>query len=524
MFTFGLRSEEINTYPMRIPSDWNYASIYADTENNFYIQDDDGIYLYRSDDQPIKILDAVDSGLKRPTDGQTFTYILNSEAIYEYNAAEAKLTLYQMKRVPDIDTRATIRIDVMGLQRTVKDWLYDGVTLFNDQNNEYKIDINMINDVGGVDLREYYRDVIDEMLLYGDHPDMLITDQVSVLASYYEKNAFAAPSTYVPQRLTYKDFLSQLQQLHDDQYITSFIPMVFYDIYSDFIDANTKTSNFDSDEFRDVILAMHKLQTENERYINSFAGDLSFGVRMVNTGTGGSLNSFTRYGQENQYWTMNGTVGTALENGDLKFLSVTFNDMRAFSALKLIFGDTDFSLCGYPSLAGGGASITSGISAAVLWDTEYAEGCAAFLNFLLSDSMQSQMPSSCGVLPVTYQSMSTMIDQYRYSLYDETTADAMHNRNTPGYVALEPQEISETWLPGFDDLTAEEEKRRIIEITDEDKQMLLRFFDEVRPRKQTASVIQSIITEELSYWENNARSLEETTKIIDSRVWICLNE
>ena len=31
-------------------------------------------------------------------------------------------------------------------------------------------------------------------------------------------------------------------------------------------------------------------------------------------------------------------------------------------------------------------------------------------------------------------------------------------------------------------------------------------------------------TEELSYWQNNARTLEETTKIIDSRVWIYLNE
>jgi len=36
--------------------------------------------------------------------------------------------------------------------------------------------------------------------------------------------------------------------------------------------------------------------------------------------------------------------------------------------------------------------------------------------------------------------------------------------------------------------------------------------------------LKNIITEEISYWQNNARTLEETTKIIDSRVWIYLNE
>ena len=38
------------------------------------------------------------------------------------------------------------------------------------------------------------------------------------------------------------------------------------------------------------------------------------------------------------------------------------------------------------------------------------------------------------------------------------------------------------------------------------------------------NTLKSIITEEISFWEGNARSLEETTKIIDSRVWIYLNE
>ena len=559
LFTFGLHDEKINAYPMHIPMDWESASVYTDSQKNLYILNDNGIYQYRGNDQPIKILDILESGLN--FSNYWYLQIINKEAVYTYREETTQLLLYQMTKVPDTDTRTTLQIDVMGLSDSVLSWLWDGVTQFNNQNSAFKIKLNTISDIGGVDLREYYRDVIDEMLLYGSHPDMVMTDHVSVLASYYNKGAFldmngrieprllgcacgidgddstlyqvpfgmqlttfAAPSAHVPQRLTYKEFHSQMEQLQNGQYLTSFVPLTFYDIYADFIDYDAQKSHFNSEEFHEIFLAMHELQTEHEQYMNKFAGELSFGVNLINTGVGDSLADYTRYGNENEYWTINGTVGTALENGDLKYLSVAFNDMRAFPALKLIFGDTEFSLCGYPSMSGGSASITSTLSAAVLWDTEYADGCAAFLNFLLSDSMQNKLAVSDIGLPVTYSAMSSTIDQYRYSLYDEITADAMYSRNTPGYVSLKPQEISAAWLPHFDSMTAEKQKRRIVEITDEDKQMLLDFFDDVRPRRQTASVVQSIITEEISYWENNARSLEETTKIIDSRVWIYLNE
>ncbi len=559
LFTFGLYDEKINAYPMHIPTNWDNASVYTDSQKNLYLLNDSGIYQYRGNDQPIKILDMLESGLN--FSNYWYLQIINKEAVYTYRADTQQLLLYQMRKVPDTDTRATLRIDIMGLSDSVLSWLLDGVTQFNNQNSVYKVKLNAISDIGGVDLREYYRDVIDEMLLYGSHPDMVMTDHVSVLASYYEKGAFldmnsrinqrllgcargidgddstlyqipfgmqlttfAVPSANAPQKLTYDAFLSQMEQLQGGQYLTAFVPMTFYDIYADFIDYDAKTSRFNSEEFREVFLAMHTLQTEHERYMNKFAGELSFGVNLINTGVGDSLADYARYGNENEYWTLNGTVGTALDSGDLKYLSVAFNDMRAFPALKLIFGDTEFSLCGYPSMSGGGASITSTLSAAVLWDTEYADGCAAFLNFLLSDSMQNKLAASDIGLPVTYSAMSSTIDQHRYSIYDKMTADAMYKRNTPGYVSLKPQEISAVRLPEFDSMTQEEQQRRIVEITDEDKQMLLDFFEDVRPRRQTESVLQSIITEEISYWENNARSLEETTKIIDSRVWIYLNE
>ena len=61
-------------------------------------------------------------------------------------------------------------------------------------------------------------------------------------------------------------------------------------------------------------------------------------------------------------------------------------------------------------------------------------------------------------------------------------------------------------------------------ITDEDKAAMMDFFENCHMRADSDPVITSIVEEELSFWNGGARTLEETAKIIQSRVWIYLNE
>jgi hypothetical protein len=63
-----------------------------------------------------------------------------------------------------------------------------------------------------------------------------------------------------------------------------------------------------------------------------------------------------------------------------------------------------------------------------------------------------------------------------------------------------------------------------IVFTEEDKAALLAFLDTCRMQANTDTVITSIVNEELSAWREGVRSLEDAAKIIDSRVWIYLNE
>ena len=63
----------------------------------------------------------------------------------------------------------------------------------------------------------------------------------------------------------------------------------------------------------------------------------------------------------------------------------------------------------------------------------------------------------------------------------------------------------------------------VIEITDDDKAEIMHFFENFRT-ENTDETVAAIVKEELSAWESGAKSLDEVSKLIQSRVWIYLNE
>ena len=64
----------------------------------------------------------------------------------------------------------------------------------------------------------------------------------------------------------------------------------------------------------------------------------------------------------------------------------------------------------------------------------------------------------------------------------------------------------------------------ISSFTEEDDRRIIDFFDHCISYRTDDETILKIVNEELSYWKNDARSLEDTGHIINSRVWIYLNE
>ena len=154
----------------------------------------------------------------------------------------------------------------------------------------------------------------------------------------------------------------------------------------------------------------------------------------------------------------------------------------------------------------------------VFADSANLGGCKAFLDFILSDDMQTSQLLAEHMLPVTRSAMERLIDENRYFYY---------SKNFGTVAGMDPNVITLILEPMMANRFLDESKASsytVVEITDEDKANMMSFFDNCISYAHPDETIRDILNEELSVYRAGVRTLEETTKIIDSRVWIYLNE
>ena len=270
------------------------------------------------------------------------------------------------------------------------------------------------------------------------------------------------------------------------------IQTIFENGLYEFVDFENKDASFDSEEFCHFI---EYLKRVDEDYVHINAGSLT------PSGECG-YKTDTSYLREN------------LLQGKLQLLPVSFKNIGLYPALKRLYGDGEvpFVLCGYPSSEGCGAKINTKCLVTVMADSTVHGGCKAFLDFLLSDRVQTSDNMINTNLPVTLSGLSGAIDRYRYFYYIRNAGDR-----------IEPVAISDVPLEDYTSGFSATYNIEIV-ITDEDKAAMMDFFENCHMRADSDPVITSIVEEELSFWNGGARTLEETAKIIQSRVWIYLNE
>ncbi len=271
------------------------------------------------------------------------------------------------------------------------------------------------------------------------------------------------------------------------------IQAIFENGLYEFVDYENKDASFDSAEFSRFI---EYLKRVDEDYVHINAGGLT------------STYINFKYQINNSYLREN------LLEGKLQLLPVTFQNIGLYPALKRLYGDGEvpFVLCGYPSSEGCGAKISTDLLVTVMADSTAHGGCQAFLDFLLSDRVQTSDKLIGSALPVTLTGLSGAIDRYRYFYYIRE-----------GSSGLEPVAVSDVPLEKYSPKLLETYYIEIA-ITDEDKAAMMDFFENCHMRADSDPVITSIVKEELSFWNGGARTLEESANIIQSRVWIYLNE
>ncbi len=261
----------------------------------------------------------------------------------------------------------------------------------------------------------------------------------------------------------------------------------------DFYDTEAQSASFDTDAFRDRIRLLDTLKTRGIVDAYGYFGN-------------GYSTNF-RYGIAGS-----GAIVNAVRTGDVRLLYVPFYSIGAYPALKRIFEDTPFTLCGYPTVDGNTpcVSVNSQNMLGVFADSDSLGGCSTFLAFLLSDEVQGAEMLTHSALPVTHSGFAAALEDYRYTYYS-----TMGSKND-----LEPYDHSAVQMPDYLTFGYYSE----CTLSDGDLADILSFFDSCTSRAAPDATIAQIITEELSAYESGAKTLEEVTRLMQSRVSIYLNE
>lgn len=413
-------------------------------------------------------------------------------------------------------------------------WLAEMIGQFNAQSTDYYIHLKQYGWDGDHALKED--------ILSGNIPDLVTSQSWYDLTTYFDKGVFLDLSqeygglllsgvtqsflhrgalynmplsfrldTFVSlsetqrEPLTWERIYALEDGLQDGEVLHNSYSATFLigdDIASSFYDADAKTASFDSDAYRRRVEFMQRFSSEN---MNTEYGEI---ICADITG--------------NRYVLSAPYILDGLDCGAVKLMDMPIRKIEAFSALKLLFGERDYTICGYPSDEGIGAYVSGTHFLSIAADSDCMAGCAAFAEYLLSDDAQCHDAILVESLPVTRSAMSRAIDAHRYFYYGNSVFQAEQSSVVGGYVSVSLNLAADAHTAEYDTRLAELAST-VIEITDDDKAEIMHFFENFRT-ENTDETVAAIVKEELSAWESGAKSLDEVSKLIQSRVWIYLNE
>lgn len=530
---------------LRLPYRFQNDTVTLGSNGSLYIFASEGIFKYNDGDSMKLIFSFSDSGVIRFQFNHN-TRVINDDALYysdtiiENGVSVTHTYFVEMKDIP-LGDRKIINLAQIGSFGNYE--IAYAISMFNKTNSDYYISYTVL----GTYNDEEDEDALIKGLLLNNRYDMIIPQHPGILKKYYDKDIFldllpyvgddifgcikeaysykgalyqiqpymyvsaqTALSSTVPGALTWEKLYQMTVDLKEDEVLTNLtsnsISTIRGNGIMEFVDYEHKTTQFDTQEFRDMIQYMETFEQYNNTEIGRIGSDYKKGLMQGLT---------------------NGTLMKRVREGGLKLLESTLSSPERYAVLKLMYGDHDFSICGFPSMNGGSASIYGLGRISVIANSPVVDGCTAFIQYMLTPEMQLDCAEYLlgDEMPVTKEAFLLWMNGKRFHYFSRLFVEWAESGTEPGIIPLYPEGTSAVYDPNFGGSNGNADRRyRVIELTDEDIDKLYTFFDSCHMKGESDNVIMQIVEEELSYWRGNARSLEETTKIIHSRVWIYLNE
>ncbi|MBP3919098.1 MAG: extracellular solute-binding protein [Clostridia bacterium] len=540
-----IQSNRYQRCALRLPYRYQEGTIILGGNGSLYIKAAEGIFKYNDGEQMKFIFSLSDSGLISYENMQDI-HVINDDTLYyssttnENGVSVTHSYFAEMKDIP-LGDRKIINLAQIGSFGNYE--IAYAISMFNKTNSDYYISYTVL----GTYNDEEDEDALIKGLLLNNQYDMIIPQHPGILKKYYDKDIFldllpyvgddifgcikeaysykgalyqiqpymyvsaqTALSSTVPGALTWEKLYQMTEDLKEDEVLTNLtsnsISTIRGNGIMEFVDYEHKTTQFDTQEFRDMIQYMETFEQYNNTEIGRIGSDYKKGLMQGLT---------------------NGTLMKRVREGGLKLLESELSSPERYAVLKLMYGDHDFSICGFPSMNGGSASIYGLGRISVIANSPVVDGCTAFIQYMLTPEMQLDCAEYLlgDEMPVTKEAFLLWMNGKRFHYFSRIFAEWAESGGEPGIIPLYPEGTTTEFDPNFGGSNGNADRRyRVIELTDEDIDKLYTFFDTCHMKGESDNVIMQIVEEELSYWRGNARSLEETTKIIHSRVWIYLNE
>ena len=228
------------------------------------------------------------------------------------------------------------------------------------------------------------------------------------------------------------------------------------------------------------------------------------------------------------------SLSTALQRGTICYLAAPLSSSMHYIALKLLYEKVPFSLCGYPLNDGYGIQTTGAHFLCVTAQSSNKGGAKAFLDYALSVQAQTSRLLTESYFPVTREAavQCLMRDIYYftpredwsiYYTFDEETLQAVPSGYNIMPMLTRETPLTEEQLQTYRDKGYDLTEYRISE---QECAQIMAFLNQstMYGGVWCDATVTTILEEELSAYESGAKTLDEVSKLIQSRVSIYLAE
>ncbi len=318
------------------------------------------------------------------------------------------------------------------------------------------------------------------------------------------------PST---THLTYDVMRDIAQNLRADE--TMFVSDVYENLkltgQYGFLDADEGTCTFDSPEFEtflDFLIAVKggTYTDESMEVIHDYEFESARG-------------SAARH----EFVLMSLDAPDYMKQNRIKFTEFEFNSVYSLVAMFYQFKGQQINYCGYPSEEETTVMMSSDMMYSISTTAASPAGAAAFLQYWLSDDIQTCEAVEGFGLPVTRSAMEQVFPLGRTYFRPGKGG----GRSVPSeWLANYPEAVQLGYLynPEYPEAYQYLGLFDMVMTTEDDRDRFFRFLDRATVKTADDTTLAEIIDEEISFAVGGARSAAETGRILQSRVSIYLNE